>query len=138
MSTLVFHECLKITDRRRKRGMLWTCSVCAAAVADDDLPLHREWHRKIDKADCRHVDSALIYGYFDEPQPFTMKNFLREWDIVCEDAYRHGQEPAVTLPVNVFPKITAVLNQLTGQPIPVTRVPMFFWPKVRAERGMVV
>lgn len=132
----MFHEYVKFTNRRQ-RVTLWTCSVCASVVADDDLHPHREWHRKIDKADCR-ADSALMYGYFDEPQPFTMKEFLSQWDYVCEDAYRHGQEPTVTLPVNVFPKVTAVQSQLTGQLIPVTRIPMFSWPKVRADRGMVV
>lgn len=136
MSTPEFDELLKITDWRKRRGRLLTCTVCAAVVSHDDVILHREWHRKIDVKD--HADSSYSLQGLNEPQPLTLKEFLSQWDQVCGDAYEAGQEPTVTLPVNMFPKVKSMVNPMTGQLIPVTRAPMFSWPKVRAERGMVV
>lgn len=132
MSTPEFDELLKITDWRKRRGRLLTCTVCAAVVSHDDLILHREWHRKID------TKFSAALGRINEPQPFTVKKFEDAWGRACEDAYSVGHEPTVTLPVDVFPYVNFVQNEITGRRTPVARFPMFSWPKVRAERGMVV
>lgn len=65
--------------------------------------------------------------------------FARDWEQACADAYdAGGYEPTMTLPEGLYADIRYAVSPITGRSVQVTRVPVFSWPKVRAERGMVV
>lgn len=67
-----------------------------------------------------------------ELTPFSWREFYRAWECACVDAWEADeQEPTATLPLNVFPDVTGVLNPLTGHVIPIVRVPPFAWDTSR-------
>lgn len=83
----------------------------------------------------RPRNAAVLMGTYD-PSPFTWQEFLRQWECACVDAWEAGQqEPAVTLPHNVFPLATGVFNTYTGTVVPIIRMSPFDWDTSRCACG---
>ena len=67
-----------------------------------------------------------------DPDALTWKDFIHAAYEACKKAWDDGiagdgvgRTITITLPAEVFPKVTSIQNPIVGTPIPITRISMF-------------
>lgn len=85
------------------------------------------------------MSAVEIYGpHQHDPDALTWQEFYRDWSCACVDAWEAGmQTPSVTLPLNMFPHVTAVQNPCTGVQVPINRTSPFNWDTSRCSKGVL-
>lgn len=74
------------------------------------------------------LDQPKVYGASPDPEPLSWQEFYRDWSCACVEAWEEGQSrPSVTLPLNMFPHVTAVENPCTGEFVEIARRSPFTW-----------
>lgn len=69
----------------------------------------------------------------------SWEEFAREWECACVEAWEaNQQEPTCTLPLNVFPHVSGIVNPCTGTLIPIFRMSPFGWDTSRCACGGAV